>query len=1562
MHDRHSGHGVEVPPVYVEVPEEIGAGAQVDSVAVTAEAAELAVATLNLYQQPLQGNFKDLVSSRDVWFLQEVTPSTLASLLKLAKNHDFEVISPAQRGYTPLEGFDVCMLLRKSAVVKLRVGIVPLSEARIRNMLHVQVQVRKNGTYLGLATAHCTNGRDNTAERSVEICRILDTLQSLTVDGCIFAGDTNMYATEGLPENHRWKWDDAWEVDGAALDVSGTWCPDGMDPSSLQVQAWRFDRLFFLSRQMVRNQDSGVASSGGGQLKSVHVQTVKFVPGSLERQWGICLSDHACVSGSLIELLSGSITDKLPAAEYLKVVRCGLGGTVAKRPAESESCAQKTHSLAFCSKDYEKARMKPGAGIILEDARRKGLYRLYTRRNCHHVNTHDPLKAMGLVANVDDQVVLTIQAAINYLTKYMGKLGTGHTATSRIGGLLDDILCKMQDHETMTVTSLLSKLFIHTAVPDQICSLEAWHVLFDLPRVLSSRFVVNLNAKEQPTFKDLDTIQRGTEHDTVTKQTKLTTYARRLQNTSFGGSLQRADVSKMSLAQFVGRVDCRGRKMSWRTKAAIVKEKPYLNLDARRVNAGDMARYALRLHRRFDGVAQDPGNLSDKEAVEQLQTFVDSKQCPLWLRKRYTKQNKEIQKSKKRSFPHGPTASEDVVLLPVPHEGNASGDVVLLPVPHEQRGGGDAVLLPVPENPSDEPPLPPPECPPPMDLSKPTVLNRTVLEDTGDNRKKVAEEHGFPWQTTLGESRWSVSEACFRQRPVPKRLQMKKYLDALFGEEKPRSATVVDLMQQFVFQMLAYDLAPYARRGGGLVKAGLQKSALVQLLTVHFEFLGSEKPPMKKQRDLKKLPYPALWEEVKARTLAECGLTVGQRSQDKILWTAAGNKTGLAKDGEWRSRVFCLDPWQQADEVVEDPREKLAKRTRYVAGAAQEQSMGLPGNVLHEVALPVDVDALTCQLDKETCSEWDALNPFLKFLNNGALSDRFAADLVDEVPAWTARGSAGMSYSESLRLVRDASLLTVPVAVPDVDPTQQSFVDHLTAFAEAFLAVPDCNQNNLPLPFSTGPVDAWKLRDPALLLGTAGTGKTTTMQAANRLLDTKGLGDRIVRAAYTGVAASNMGSGGRTIVSLFRPRAQFGSASLPRLSTDDMEAMAAELGGNMAVLELDEASMIAKLVLYQIHDRLTQWRQECYHPFHCRPSQPCRCGYRLPFGGVKVILAGDFGQLPPVAVVAEKTLLHTSGLSSGRDSKEVNVGARLFKNIANVFRLRRIHRQAGASVYKESLLRLRDGAHTKEDVELWKTHDLTSPTRTFTPQERQKFERERVRLFCERKKAGQFNGRRLGEDAEDRGGILRIWSVESSASVEKHACESYGGLRRVLHLSMGAPVMLIISNLRTAWNLVNGLRGQVVGLVWNETVASASSQQGSAAASASPGGVAARNAAEVGGVQAKSVKYIVIDFPSYLGPCMIKGHPTYVCVAMQVGRHERVHALSRGQFPLILSYGMTVHKSQGLTLKEGCVFDMEHDATWQPFRIMCGLAFVGMSRVTDFEHMAFRHVPDYIGV
>lgn len=69
----------------------------------------------------------------------------------------------------------------------------------------------------------------------------------------------------------------------------------------------------------------------------------------------------------------------------------------------------------------------------------------------------------------------------------------------------------MRDTETMTIAALLPKLFIHAAVPEEICSLEAWHTLLDLPRTLSSRYVSTSSTSDVMSFKPVDQIANSTQ-------------------------------------------------------------------------------------------------------------------------------------------------------------------------------------------------------------------------------------------------------------------------------------------------------------------------------------------------------------------------------------------------------------------------------------------------------------------------------------------------------------------------------------------------------------------------------------------------------------------------------------------------------------------------------------------------------------------------------------------------------------------------------------------------------------------------------------------------------------------------------------------------------------------------------------------------------------------------------------------------------------------------------------------------------------------------------------------
>ena len=686
---------------------------------------------------------------------------------------------------------------------------------------------------------------------------------------------------------------------------------------------------------------------------------------------------------------------------------------------------------------------------------------------------------MGLVANVDDQVVLTVQAAVNYLTKYLGKLGGGHSAQSRISELIDDIVCRMSDRESMTVASLLFKFFIHSAVPEEICSLEAWHLSMDLPRVLSSRHVASLNVKDDSkSFKGLNSIEKAKTEESVIQPNKVQIYLDRF-NMKEAETLTEASLASMSLFQFVSRVDRRGKSLHLRAKSNIVKEKPFLRLDARRREAGGMVRMCLRLHRPFKTEAEDPIKLEDAVAVEQLHDFVQCATCPVWLKKRYAKHNRvkranTVQEMDVRTqnpgvalWPAGGSEDPAFVSKAPPAERPNTTDVALRPVsgaetevadlsfPMNPLPGGRVINL---SGPRDA--LPEFDN---MESEEPLAANKFIA-DTPANTEMVAHQHGLLWCSIARDSRYSIVDAIRHQRPALKLVCAKAYLEALTESKPQGSRKAQSFIEQFVFLMLFIDLQRYERRGAGVIKPGLNKKALVNLTHAFFQSQGSS-TTAKEKKSVTGKSFAELWECVKSATLQQCGLAVSSSPQYRVGFDGDAVHTNAElKAGTWRQLVFRLDPNRLEDEEWEDPAEREAKRFRYVQSAMHEQSVGRPGKKLHEVTLPVDLDALTCA-DFDTRAEWDALHPYVHLVSSEFLSVNLADSIQPETKSYVLKPSqGGMTHSDAKELAANAATAQASSQAISLDPTQRSFVEHLSASKDVYMSHKSSFTSNLPLP------------------------------------------------------------------------------------------------------------------------------------------------------------------------------------------------------------------------------------------------------------------------------------------------------------------------------------------------------------------------------------------------------------------------------------------------------------------------------------------------------------------
>lgn len=298
----------------------------------------------------------------------------------------------------------------------------------------------------------------------------------------------------------------------------------------------------------------------------------------------------------------------------------------------------------------------------------------------------------------------------------------------------------------------------------------------------------------------------------------------------------------------------------------------------------------------------------------------------------------------------------------------------------------------------------------------------------------------------------------------------------------------------------------------------------------------------------------------------------------------------------------------------------------------------------------------------------------------------------------------------------------------------------------------------------------------------------------------------------------------------------------------------------------------------------------------------------LPFGGLQIILVGDFFQLPPV--------------SKGEDTHFV-FESPLWKKLGlATHELTEIVRQKDP-VFQEVLNQARRGELTKPSLRiLRKRMDLDyksleiQPTMLFTRRVEvdQINMRELKKLFtlgaCERhiyKATTAFSpvAQTQGLHIDSPEVVREIQILDNNASYSPE-----------LTLAVGAQVMLI-TNLNPEAGLVNGSRGVVVGFRRQEAEADAGAE-GKASAPAK------RQTDELLPlVQFKSGDRRVIDYKDW---------------------EATLPGIKRRQIPLKLAYAVTIHKAQGATLD--CALIDVGDRTFE-----CGQAYVALSRVKDLDSL-----------
>ena len=416
--------------------------------------------------------------------------------------------------------------------------------------------------------------------------------------------------------------------------------------------------------------------------------------------------------------------------------------------------------------------------------------------------------------------------------------------------------------------------------------------------------------------------------------------------------------------------------------------------------------------------------------------------------------------------------------------------------------------------------------------------------------------------------------------------------------------------------------------------------------------------------------------------------------------------------------------------------------------------------------------------------------------------------------------------------------------------------------------------------------------------GEGGTGKSFIISAI-RCWVKQVLAKRVAVTAPTGIAAFSIN--GLTIHRMFSLPVEHGNVPKCRLLSDSvLEKLRRDLE-DVEIIIIDEISMVSNVQFMYIHKRLS----EIYN------TEDTSDGW---FGKKHILLFGDLLQLAPVKGQPPFKSLSSDDIQTLIGCVgNINLWASLFEYDELTINMR----QKGDTTYRDILKRIRVGFTTQKDRKILKTRKIPFLETTVEGKFSElcdyvsNLSSKAICIFPTRHMCNILNTeilkRIVGKEIElqahdsiDCKSYLRK-KVDKALQLDDKDMSKSGGLSRSISIKIGAKIM-ITKNIDISLGLVNGSIG---------TIKSVSRDI------------------------SNDIESVTIELASSKKECIIERYP------LKFEIMDKAYVI-RKQFPMCLSYAITIHKSQGLSLKQAVI-----DAGNRMFAD--GQIYVALSRVTTLE-------------